>query len=386
MPKAWKSIRTGIELFIPFRRQKAHKTLWLVLLESEMDRLAALETFVRVVDTGSFSAVARNQQIGQPAVSKAIVQLEEWLGVSLLMRSTRSLVPTEAGRIFYERAKRTIEEAHEAVLAARGSARGLSGKLRVSTSVCFGRLHVIPNLASFLAEHPDLDIEFVLDDRHLDLVNEGIDVSLRMGAMPDSNMTARRIAEGRRIVVATPAYLQQHGTPTSPSDLVSHQAVIYTPGGGGEPWTSWTFRKATAEVSVVLRGRVKMTAAEGLREAVKSNMGLAVSSEWNFSPDLRSGKVVEVLQDWALPPTNLSAVYPSGRLASTRARAFVSFVERYMGAMNPVSPAHEAASAESVAEAAKQDTQRGHRPASVEAGVMHRGARSSARVLDDYDS
>src|SRR5229473_272194 len=216
-----------------------------------MDRLAALEIFVRVVDTGSFSAVARNQQIGQPAVSKAIVQLEEWLGVSLLMRSTRSLVPTEAGRIFYERAKRTIEEAHEAVLAARGSAYGLSGKLRVSTSVCFGRLDVIPNLSAFLAEHPDLDIELILDDRNVDLVNEGIDVALRMGAMPDSNMTTRRIAEGRRIVVATPAYLQRHGTPMSPDELISHQAVIYnTPGGGG---ASWTFRNATAEVSVVLQ-------------------------------------------------------------------------------------------------------------------------------------
>ena len=299
-----------------------------------MDRLTALEMFVRVVDTGSFSAVARNQEIGQPAVSKAVVQLEEWLGVSLLMRSTRSLVPTEAGRIFYEHAKRTIEEAHEAVLAARGSARGLSGKLRVSTSVCFGRLHVIPNLASFLAEHPDLDMEFVLDDRHLDLVNEGIDVSLRMGAMPDSNMTARRIAEGRRVVVATPAYLQRHGTPRSPGDLVNHQAVIYTPGGRGEPWTSWTFRKATAEVSVVLRGRLKVTAGEGIREAVKRDLGLAVASEWNFSPELQSGEVVEILQDWALPLTNLSAVYPAGRLASTKARAFVSFVERYMSAMS----------------------------------------------------
>jgi len=199
-----------------------------------MDRLAALEIFVRVVDTSSFSAVARHQRIGQPAVSKAIVQLEEWLGVSLLMRSTRSVVPTEAGRIFYERAKRTIEEADEAVVAARGSASGLSGKLRVSTSVFFGRLHVIPSLSAFLAEHPDLDIELVLDDRIVDLVNEGIDVALRIGAMPDSNMTARRIAEGRRIVVATPAYLQRHGTPTSPGELTSHQAVIYTGGGGGE--------------------------------------------------------------------------------------------------------------------------------------------------------
>jgi DNA-binding transcriptional LysR family regulator len=301
-----------------------------------VDRLAALEIFVRVVDTGSFSAVARNQRIGQPAVSKAVVQLEEWLGVSLLMRSTRSVVPTEAGRIFYERAKRTIEEADEAVMAARGSASGLTGKLRVSTSVCFGRLHVIPNLSAFLAEHPDLEIELALDDRHLDLVNEGIDVALRMGPMPDSNMTARRIAEGRRIVVATPAYLERHGTPTSPGELISHQAVIYT--RGSEPWKSWTFRKATAEVSVVLQGRLSVTAAEGVREAVNCDMALGVSSEWNFSPELRSGKVVAILEDWVLPPTNLSAVYPTGRLASTRARAFVSFVERFMAAETPAVP------------------------------------------------
>ena len=294
-----------------------------------MDRLAALEIFVRVVDTGSFSAAARHQRIGQPAVSKAVVQLEEWLGVSLLMRSTRSVVPTEAGRIFYERARRTIEEADEAVVAARGSASGLSGKLRVSTSVCLGRLHVIPNLPAFLAEHPALDIDLVLDDRNVDLVNEGIDVALRVGAMPDSNMTARRIAEGRSVVVATPAYLQRWGTPTSPGDLSSHQAIIYTRGSGGE---SWKFRKGAAEVSVVLQGRLKVTASEGLREAVNCGMGLAVSMEWNFSPELRSGKVVAILEDWSLPSTNLSAVYPTGRLASTKARAFVSFVEGVDGA------------------------------------------------------
>ena len=329
-----------------------------------MDRLAALEMFVRVVDTGSFSAVARNQEIGQPAVSKAVVQLEEWLGVSLLMRSTRSLVPTEAGRIFYEHAKRTIEEAHEAVLAARGNACGLSGKVRVSASVCFGRLHIIPNLPSFLAEHPDLEIELVLDDRHLDLVNEGIDVSLRMGAMPDSNMTVRRIAEGRRIVVASPAYLQRHGTPKSPGDLVSHQAVIYTPGSRGAPWTSWTFRKSTAEVSVVLQGRLKVTAGEGIREAVIGGMGLAVASEWNFSPELRAGRVVQILQDWDLPPTNLSAVYPAGRLASTKARAFVSFVEQYMGTMKPVAREPERQT-QSVQEGAGRHTHQVRRAALV---------------------
>jgi DNA-binding transcriptional LysR family regulator len=294
-----------------------------------MDRLAALEIFVRVVDTGSFSAVARRQRIGQPTVSKAVVQLEEWLGVSLLMRSTRSVVPTEAGRIFYERAKRTIEEADEAVLAARASGCGLSGKLRVSTSVCFGRLHVIPNLSAFLAENPDLEIELVLDDRHVDLVNEGIDVALRMGPMPDSSMTARRIAEGRRVVVATPAYLQRHGTPASPGELSRHQAIIYSRDAG---WDFWTFRKGDTEAPVVLQGRLKVTAAEGLREAVHCDMGLAIASEWNFSPELKSGKVVALLDDWELPPTNLSAVYPTGRLASTKARAFVSFVERFMAA------------------------------------------------------
>jgi DNA-binding transcriptional LysR family regulator len=299
-----------------------------------MDRLAALGIFVRVVDTGSFSAVARHQRIGQPAVSKAVVQLEAWLGVSLLMRSTRSVVPTEAGRIFYERAKRTIEEAEQAVVAARGSASGLSGKLRVSTSICFGRLHVIPCLPAFLAEHPDLDIELVLDDRNVDLVEEGVDVALRMGAMPDSNMTARRIAEGRRLVVATPAYLRRHGTPAAPGELASHQAIIYTRGGG----EAWTFRKAAAEVSVVLQGRLKVNAAEGLREAVTSDMGLAVCSEWAFSPELRSGKVVAILEDWALPPTRLYAVYPTGRLASAKARSFVSVVERFMAGPNSASP------------------------------------------------
>jgi DNA-binding transcriptional LysR family regulator len=294
-----------------------------------MDRLAALEIYVGVVDAGSFSAVARRQRIGQPAISKAVVQLEQWLGVGLLLRSTRSVVPTEAGRVFYERAKRAIEEADEAVMAARGSANSLSGTLRVSTSVCFGRLHVIPRLSEFLSAHPDLHLELVLDDRLVDLVNEGVDVALRTGAMPNSNMTARRIAEGRSVVVATPAYLQRHGTPMSPDELSSHQAVVLTRGGGRD---SFVFRKDDTEVPVTLQGRLKVTQAEGLREAVTCDLGLAVTSEWLFTSELKSGQVVPLLQDWTLPTTSLSAVYPTGRLASTKARVFVSFVEALMAA------------------------------------------------------
>src|SRR5260370_28999346 len=139
-----------------------------------MDRLTAIEIFIRVVDTGSFLAAARQYDVGQPAVSKAIVQLEEWLGVKLLLRSTRTLRPTEAGNSFYLRAKRAVEETDEAVLAARGAASGLSGKLRVTAAVCFARLHLVPRLPQFLEEHPDLELELVLDDRYIDLADEGI--------------------------------------------------------------------------------------------------------------------------------------------------------------------------------------------------------------------
>ncbi|CAN7781189.1 LysR family transcriptional regulator [Caballeronia sp. LjRoot34] len=289
-----------------------------------MDRLAAIEIFIRVVDTGSFSAAARHYDLGQPAVSKAIAQLEEWLGVKLLLRSTRALTPTEAGTSFYQRARRAIEETDEAVLAARGAASGLSGKLRVSAAVCFARLHIVPQLSEFLEQHPDLDLEMVLDDRNIDLVDEGIDLALRMGELADSNMTARRIGEARRRVIGTPEYFERYGFPKAPADLLGHRAVIYTRDGGGE---DWTFRKETAEVSVKLQGRVKISATEGVRAAVIAGMGITIASEWAFTPELKSGVVISVMDDWILPTISLSAVYPTGRLASTKARQFASFAE-----------------------------------------------------------
>lgn len=290
-----------------------------------MDRLAAFEIYTRVVDTGSFSAAARHFDIGQPAVSKAVAQLEEWLGVKLLLRSTRALTPTEAGQNFYARAKRAVEESGEAVLAARGTAAGLTGRLRVSAAVCFARLHVVPRLPEFLSQHPDLDIDLVLDDRNIDLVEEGIDLALRMGDLADSNMTARRIGVARRRVVATSAYFAKHGKPSSPADLLEHRAVVYTRDlEGGE---DWTFRKDSVEQSIKLQSRVKISATEGLRAAVFSDIGLAVASEWAFSPELKSGEVVAVMDDWKLPTIALSALYPTGRMASSKARQFAAFVE-----------------------------------------------------------
>ena len=290
-----------------------------------MDRLSAFEIYVRVVDTGSFSATARHFDIGQPAVSKAVAQLEEWLGVKLLLRSTRALTPTEAGQNFYARAKRAVEESGEAVLAARGTAAGLTGRVRVSAAVCFARLHIVPKLPAFLLQHPDLDIDLVLDDRNIDLVEEGVDLALRMGDLADSNMTAKRIGLARRRVLATPEYFKKFGKPSTPADLLEHRAVVYTRDlDGGE---DWTFRKDTAEQSIKLQSRVKISATEGLRAAVFSDIGLAVASEWAFSPELKSGAVVSVMDDWKLPTIALSALYPTGRMASSKARQFAAFVE-----------------------------------------------------------
>jgi DNA-binding transcriptional LysR family regulator len=288
-----------------------------------MDRLAAMETFVYVVETGSFSAAARRLNIGQPAVSKAIAQLESRLAVRLLLRSTRGLTPTEAGLAFFERAKRAIEESDEADNAARGAASGLTGNLRICAAVTFGRIHIVPHLGPFLDQNPDLNIDLLLDDRNLNLVEEGVDIALRMGALSDSGLTARKIAECRRVVLGTPAYFDKHGEPTCPADLCKHQAVVYALGGGA----NWQFRNASEEQSVIINGRIRVSAAEGLREAVLANLGLTMASEWMFAPELASGAVRAVMTDWTLPKQDLWAVFPTGRMASAKARAFLEYVE-----------------------------------------------------------
>jgi len=289
-----------------------------------MDRLSAMEALVRVIETGSFSGAARQLRIGQPAVSKAVAQIEQRLGVRLLLRTTHGLSPTESGQSYYEHAKRVLEEAEEADLAARGAGASLSGRLRFCAAVTFARLHVMPHLPAFLEQHPALDVDVVLDDRNVDLVEEGIDVALRMGPLTDSTFTGRKIGQGRRLVLGTPSYFARHGEPGSPTDLAGYQAVVYDRRGGG---AAWTFRRGAAETAVTLKGRVRTTAAEGVREAVFSDLGLAVSSEWMFTPELRSGQVRAVLEDWSLPAIDLWAVFPTGRQASAKARAFAAFIE-----------------------------------------------------------
>ncbi|MBU9268723.1 LysR family transcriptional regulator [Burkholderia gladioli] len=294
-----------------------------------MDRMAAMETYVSVVEAGSFSAAAKRLKLGQPAVSKSIAQLEERLGARLLLRSTRGLTPTDAGQRFYEHARRAIEEVDLAEHVARDASTGLSGVLRISAAVTFARLHILPALKTFLDRHPKLQIDIVLDDRTIDLLEKGVDVALRMGSLDDSTMTARRIAQSRRLVVGTPAYLAEAGVPKTPAELSQHQVIVYSLRGGGE---SWAFSQQGKEVAVVVSGRVSVSAAEGMRTTLLGGMGMAIASEWMFSPELADGSVQAVLTDWELPPIDLWAVFPAGRLVSAKARAFVAFVEEILGA------------------------------------------------------
>lgn len=292
-----------------------------------MDRLTAMEAFVRVVDAGSFSGAAKQLRVGQPAVSKTVAQLEDRLGVRLLLRSTHRLTPTEAGRNFYERAKQSIEAAEEAELAARGTAATLSGRLRVYAPVTFTCLNVMPRLSIFLAQHPSLDIDVVLDDRDIDLVAAGIDVALLIGRLADSAATTRKIGQCRRRVIGTPAYFEATGVPQTPADLLAHQAIVYEQ-RDGRPTRA--FRQGTSETNVTVSGRLRVSAMEGVREGVLAGLGFAIASEWAFAPELKSGSVISVLDDWLLPAVDLWAVFPTGRQASAKARAFASFIESQM--------------------------------------------------------
>jgi DNA-binding transcriptional LysR family regulator len=291
-------------------------------LGSTMDRLHAMEIFVRVVEGGSLTAAARATGIGQPAVSKTIAALENQLGVVLLLRTARLMTPTDAGHHFYDRARRILDEADEAWGSARGEGAALSGRLRVCAPVTFARLNMVPHVGQFMDQHPDLKLDLVLDDRNVDLIAENIDVALRMGSLPDSSLTAKKIGSSSRMVVASPAYLERCGIPASPAALAYHGAITYA-----QPVMDdeWRFQKGTTESAIRLTSRLTVTAAEGLREAIIAGIGIGIVSHWMMQQDIDAGTVTQLLTDWQLPRIDLWAVFPSGRLTSTRARVFINW-------------------------------------------------------------
>jgi len=229
---------------------------------------------------------------------------------------------------FYERALRAIAEANDAEAAAQGAGAGLEGRLRICSPVTFARLHLVPKLGTFLDAHPKLRLELVMDDRVIDLVAENIDAGLRLGTLTDSALKARKLAQADRLVLASPAYLTRRGVPSTPADLLEHDGIVYGQSSGGQ---EWSFRRDTSETSVRIQARLTLSAAEGVREAVLAGQGFAIASRWMFAPELASGEVVPVLEEWSLPPMDLWVIYPSGRLTSAKARAFVKWFEKGIG-------------------------------------------------------
>jgi DNA-binding transcriptional LysR family regulator len=182
----------------------------------------------------------------------------------------------------------------------------------------------VPHLAAFLAEHPKLTVEFVLDDRPIDLIEQGVDIGLRYGPLDTSSLIARKVATTRRVVVGTPDYFDRAGVPKTPAELIGHDVVIYTQDRGGG---TWVFRKGDSKATVTLRGRLRLNSSEGVRAAVLSSLGLAVASQWLFKPELDCGAIRPILTEWSLPEIELWVVFPMGRLANAKARAFAAFVQ-----------------------------------------------------------
>lgn len=283
-----------------------------------MDRLELWRTYVRVVETGSFSAVAREMETTQPRISKQIAALEAQLGVRLLRRSTRKLSMTDEGERLYVEARRIVEEVAEIELRLRGAGEP-RGTLHVACPSAISRLKLLPLSSSFARRYPELGLEFSISDRFVDLVEEGIDVAIRIGEVANTDLRARRIGTARRMCVATPNYLEQHGRPKTPADLRAHHCIIYTLLATG---SNWPFIGMPVKVS----GRVRGNSPEVISAMAEAGLGIAMAPGWLFEAAVAAGRLRAILSDWPLPDLPIHALYQAGRSVPTRIRLFVDFL------------------------------------------------------------
>lgn len=290
--------------------------------------LEHIRTFVRAVETGSFTAVAMEQHQSQPTVSRQISALEEYLGARLLHRTTRALTLTEEGRNYYAHARVLLDAAEEAASAVRPGAAA-TGLLRIAAPLAFARLHLMPRMARFFDAHPELRTEWLLGDRPVDLVEEGVDLAIRIGRITDQGLIARRIGEMRRITVARPDYFARRGRPQHPEDLRQHDCIVYT---GLATVDEWHFAGPDgAPIVVRVSGRIRVNASEGMRAALLEGLGLAVCPTWLFTDEVETGLIESVLTDFEPASLPIQAVYPSRRLVPPRVRAFVDFLADAFG-------------------------------------------------------
>lgn len=297
--------------------------------DGAMDRLLAMQMFVRVVETGSFSKAALEFATTQPTVTKQVAAVEARLKVRLLNRNTRGVSLTEPGALYYEKCKTIVREVEEADNVVRMRQSQAQGLLRIGTSVAFGRRVIVPLALEFMAKHPQVQIDLSFEDRYSDLVATGLDLAVRMGKLADSSLGARHLGMNPWVLVASPRYLKKHGMPKRPSDLSGHNALIYSSVQGDDVWR---FKSPRGDaVTVPVSGRLRSNNLSAVLAAARAHLGVAALPCYVAADSLASGHVVSILKVHSLPEQEIHAVFPSPKLVPGKVQAFVAFLQGRFG-------------------------------------------------------
>lgn len=299
-----------------------------------MDRFDELAVFAAILDAGSLAAAARRLRRSAPAVTRALSALEERVGARLIERTTRRLTPTEAGRRLAARARAILADYGEAVgEASRSPDAPLRGLLRVTAPLAFGRRHVTPLVTGFLDLHPGLRIELVLNDRNLDLVEEGLDVAVRIGALADSSLVARRVGEVRQVLFASPKYLARRGRPRAPKDLSAHD-IVFNSSRPAPP--EWRFRVGGRDRAVRLSPRLMVTEVEAMLLAVRAGRGIGRALSYQVADDFAAGTLTRLLQKFEPPALPVQLVVPTARHMPPAVRAFLDHAARSLAKLRVI--------------------------------------------------
>jgi DNA-binding transcriptional LysR family regulator len=294
-----------------------------------MDRLQPLRTFARVAETGSFTKAADSLGLPKASVSTHVRQLEDEVGARLLSRTTRRVRLTQDGRAFYERTKDLLADVDELTNVFRADAREVAGRIRVGVASRMARLYVIPRLPDFLEAYPRIEVELGASDRQVDLVQEGYDCVIRSGALADSSLVQRRLGLARIANVASPAYLERHGTPRTPKDLVDHYLVRYAP-GFGEEGARFEYRDGDRTRFVAMKSSITVDSAESYAAACEAGLGIIQSPAGSLRASIEAGRLVEILPRHAPPPMPVHVLHPHRRNLPTRVRLFVAWAEKVL--------------------------------------------------------
>jgi DNA-binding transcriptional LysR family regulator len=294
-----------------------------------MDRFKQLETFVSVAQRGSLSAAAQVEGVAPAIIGRRIDALEERLGVKLLMRTTRRVSMTPEGVAFLEDAQRILNDLGNAEASVSLGGLKASGQLRISAPAGFGRRHVAPLVPAFHALYPEVTVSLDLTDRIVDLINEGIDLAVRIGHLDSSTLVGVRLAENRRVVVASPRYLERHGLPTHPAELVHHRCLTF--GNTGSQSRGWQFLIDGQSTSVRVGGPMECSDGAVLHQWALAGHGLAWRSMWEVAEDIARGRLVPLLQPFSVPDNAIHAVVPQRRHLPLRVRLFVDFLKQTYG-------------------------------------------------------